>query len=260
AQAWSAQRRSEPAALHIDTGMNRLGAPISEIGAIKALSVNFDLVMSHLACASEPDHPMNARQRALFEEVARAFPNARRSLSASGGALMADAYHYDLVRPGIALYGASPFDDGPDPRLRPVARLTAPVVQLRRVATGETAGYGATRRFEKDALLATVALGYGDGLPRNASNRGAAYLGGAVCPIAGRVSMDLTILDASNAPRPIEIGDRAEFFGPAFAIEDAARHAGVSVYELLTGLGARLDRRYLSGVSHERRRDGGKVQ
>lgn len=245
AELWSRKGGGSPAALHIDTGMNRLGAPTAEIGAIAALGLNLDLVMSHLACASDPDHKLNERQRLDFQKAAALFPGVRRCLAASGGALLAPAFHYEMIRPGVALYGVSPFD-APDRRIRPVATLTAPVVQLRDVKVGETAGYGATKRFEKEARLATVALGYGDGFPRAGGNRAAAILGAARCPIAGRVSMDLIILDISNAPQPVEIGDRAEFFGVRLPIEEAAAACGTIAYELLTGLGGRVFRRYLS--------------
>jgi alanine racemase len=250
AQLWSRASKGAPAAVHIDTGINRLGAPLGDIETIAALRLNVDLVMSHLACSSGPD-PMNERQRLAFEKAAALFPGAKRSLSASGGALLGTPYHYDLVRPGAALYGVSP-SDRPDARIRPVATLTAPVLQIRRVAAGESAGYGATKRFEQPATLATVGLGYGDGFPRAASNRGSAFVGGALCPIAGRVSMDLIILDVTNAAQTVEIGDRAEFFGPRLAIEDAAAACGAIGYELLTGLGARVGRRYLSKEGSKR--------
>lgn len=245
ARLWATLQPGVPAALHVDTGMNRLGAPMDDVSDISAMrGLKLSLVISHLACGSEPGHEMNARQHAVFEKLSAQFPGAGRSLSASAGAFKGPAYHYDLIRAGVALYGVGPFDR-PDPRLRPVATLFAPVVQLRDVKAGEAAGYGATHVFRKDARLATVALGYGDGYPRALSNRGSAFLGGGPCPIVGRVSMDLTILDISNAPQAIEIGDKAEFFGPRLAIEHAAEAAGAIAYELLTGLGGRLHRRYL---------------
>ncbi|HOP18977.1 MAG TPA: alanine racemase [Amphiplicatus sp.] len=245
ARLWAGARPGAIAALHVDTGMNRLGAnerELSDIAATRGLKIG--LVMSHLACGFDPGHDMNRRQHLAFEKACAEFPGVKRSLSASAGAFMGPAYHYDLIRPGIAIYGAGPFDR-PDPRLKPVARLVAPVVQLRQAKAGESAGYGAACTFRKDARLATVALGYGDGFLRTGSEKGAAFVGGALCPIAGRISMDLIILDVTNAPQPIEIGDKAEFFGPQHPIEDAAEAAGTIAYELLTGLGARLHRRYL---------------
>lgn len=246
ATLWAGAAPGAPAALHIDTGMNRLGASSAETKAIAALkNINIELVMSHLACPALEPGPMNDRQRLAFETAAALFPQARRSLSASGGALMDKRFHYDLIRPGLALYGACPFDR-PDARLIPVARLTAPVIQLRRAGAGETIGYGATCTLKRASRLATVALGYGDGYPRAAGDRGRAIIGGAAFPIAGRVSMDLIVLDVTDAPAEVACGQRAEFFGPALAIENAAAAAGTLAYELLTGLGPRIRRRYWS--------------
>lgn len=244
ARLWAAAGRGA-AALHIDTGMNRLGADMAEVDAIASLAgLEIDLVLSHLACASDPDHPMNERQRLRFESAASRFPNARRSLSASGGALMDARYHYDVIRPGIALYGASPFDR-PVKDLRPVARLTAPIIQIRDIKAGDAIGYGSTFSASHAMRIATIAIGYGDGFIRAGGARGSAVIGGARRPILGRISMDLAVLDASGAG-DVRIGDRAELFGPAHAIEDAARDAGTIAYELLTDLGPRVARIYRS--------------
>lgn len=245
AALWAEARPDAPAALHIDTGMNRLGAPLAEIDAIAALGgLNIALVMSHLACSSAPAHPKNPVQRDLFIEAATRFPKAQRSLSASGGALMDESYHFDLVRPGVALYGASPFD-ADEPRLHPVAALTARIIQIREAAAGETVGYGATCTLERPSIIATVSLGYGDGFPRAGSNRAAALVGGARARIAGRVSMDLITLDATDLPAMPRIGDTALFFGPGLPIHETATACDTISYELLTGLGGRVDRRYL---------------
>jgi len=245
ASEWAAAHPGAPAALHADTGMNRLGAPISDIHAISEIpDLNITLFMSHLACASDPDNEMNKRQRDLFLTASLKFPKAKRSLSGSGGALMGKDYHFDLLRPGIALYGGSPFDAA-DARIKPVASLNAPIVQLRRARPGERVGYDATMKFERETVLATVALGYGDGFPRTASSRAKAFVGGAPAPIAGRISMDLVSLDVTDAPNPLQTGDFAEFFGPAMAIHETAAACNTISYELLTGLGDRVDRRYL---------------
>jgi alanine racemase len=246
ARFWAERAPMASAALHIDTGMNRLGAGLDEIEAIAALGpLRVSLAMSHLAAPSEEGGPLCERQRLAFDAAAARFPGARRSLSASGGALMDPRYLYDLIRPGVALYGASPFDR-PDARLKPVARLTAPVIQLRDARAGASVGYGGSYVVSRPSRLATVALGYGDGYPRAAGNKGAAHLGGGLCPIAGRVSMDLIVLDATDAGA-IKEGDRAEFFGPHLPIEIAAERAGTISYELLTGLGPRIIRRYFAG-------------
>lgn len=245
ARLWARSTSNRPAAVHIDTGMNRLGAPISEAEAIaKIAGGRVELVMSHLACSDDPAHAMNETQRERFEAVAALFPNARRSLSASAGALMDPRYHYDLVRLGVALYGASPFNHD-DERLKSVASLRAPVIQTRRLRAGETVGYGATFAAPRDMETATIAYGYGDGAPRSASNSADFDIAGARAPIVGRVSMDLITIDVSAIETPVRVGDVATFFGAQPRIFDAAAACGTIPYELLTGLGARVDRRYL---------------
>lgn len=245
AKRWADEAPGAPAALHIDTGMNRLGAPLRELTDIASLAtLNIELAISHLACASDPAHPKNAEQRALFIEASGKFPDARKSLSASGGAMMSKDYHFDLLRPGIALYGGTPFDKD-DERLTPVAALRAPVVQIRHAAPGETVGYGATFPVTRPTTLATVALGYGDGFPRAGSNRAEAFIGGARAKIAGRVSMDLISLDVTGLPTAPEIGDAATFLGDGVSLFEAAEACGTAPYEMLTGLGGRVDRRYL---------------
>jgi alanine racemase len=243
AELWARAGDGAPAALHIDTGMNRLGLPQADVGAVASNgALNVSLVMSHLACSSDPAHAENIRQHKVFESLAARFPAARRSLAASGGALIGPDYHFDLIRPGAALYGVSPFDT-PDGRLKPVARLTAPVVQIRAARKGERVGYGGATTLSRESRLATVSLGYGDGVHRSASPGAEAALGGVRCRIMGRISMDLIVLDATDA-LDIRIGDRAEFFGPALPIEEAAASSGTIGYELLTSLGPRVLRRY----------------
>ena len=222
ASKWASRKPGASAVLHIDTGMNRLGAPATELSEIAALSaLQIDMVMSHLACSSDPKSRKNTAQRLEFEKLASLFPGTRRSLSASGGALMDPAYHFDLLRIGVALYGASPFDDDDD-RLAPVAALKAPVVQVRHASPGETVGYGATHQVDREARFATVALGYGDGFPRSGSSRGFALVHGERVRIAGRISMDLISLDITDVQSPVKSGDIIEFFGPNLPIHDAA--------------------------------------
>jgi len=255
ARLWVANMKRAPVAIHIDTGMRRLGMRPENAQELAANGgLNVSLVMSHLACASDPAHPMNARQCEATGKLRELFPGARVSLSSSGGAMMGANYAFDMTRLGVGLYGVSPHDAG-DPDIESVARLTAPVLQVQEIEAGETVGYGATFTANRKSVLATVSLGYGDGYPRAASNRGAAVLGGVRCPIAGRVSMDLIVLDATDASKRPEIGDRAEFFGPGMPIDEAAAASGTIGYELLTGvgglskpqsaLGVRVERRYL---------------
>ncbi len=247
AQLWAASAPQSPAALHADTGMNRLGMSPADVAALRTIDgLNIAVVMSHLACASDATSALNERQRRDFEDCASHFPSARRSLSASGGALIGAQYCFDLVRIGAALYGVNPLDDAVE-GLRAVATLTAPVIQLREIESGETVGYGATFTAKRRTRLAAVALGYGDGFPRSGSNRACAVVGGALCPVVGRVSMDLIVLDVTDAPVSPEIGDRAEFFGENLLIDEQAARCGTIGYELLTGVGG-LSRRSASGL------------
>ena len=242
---WAARKPGAPCVLHVDTGMNRLGAPHDDLAALSAMAdLNVDIVMSHLACGSAPDHAKNAEQRDAFEKAAALFPNAKRSLAASAGALMDASYHFDLARVGIALYGGSPFYDD-DARINPVVTLNAPIVQLRALAAGETVGYGATFTASRPTQIATVALGYGDGFPTAGSGRASAIIAGERAKIAGRVSMDLIGLDVTDFKHPPKIGETAEFFGKSGSLHEAARACRTIPYELLTGLGGRVDRRYV---------------
>lgn len=244
AELWQTRMGNTPAGVHIDTGMSRRGAPLSEISDLSALKLNVIMAMSHLACASEPEHPKNKTQRAMFAEAATHFPGAQLSLSASGGALMGKEYHFDLIRAGIALYGGTPFDTD-DERIKPVVALRAPIVQLRNIAAGETAGYGATFTAKAPATIATVALGYGDGFPRAGANRASAVINGERAPLVGRVSMDYVTLDVTAFKNPPKLHDVAEFFGPNLPVYEACQNCDRVAYDMFTGLGGRVDRRYL---------------
>lgn len=253
---WADATPGAPAALHVDTGINRLGLGHRDIDAASALGgVKIDLLVSHLACSSDPQDGMNNRQLAAFGQIARRFPGARKSLASTAGALLGADYGFDLIRAGVGLYGSSPFE-GPIEGQLPVARLVAPIIETRTIEAGESVGYGATFTAKRRTKIATASIGYGDGYPRAASNKGRAFVGGAPCPIAGRVSMDLIVLDVTEAPRPVAPGDEAEFFGPAIPIDAVAAAAGGVGYEILTqvgglarprvgGLGGRVERRYL---------------
>jgi alanine racemase len=240
------------AALHVDTGMNRLGLRPEEAQArvdapdrLRGLEIT--MVMSHLACASDPAHPMNARQAETFRSVARLFPEARASLANSAGVFLGEEYRFDLVRPGIALYGGGP-QERPDPRIAPVATLEAEIMQVRTVPPGETVGYGATWTAERPTRAAVIAVGYADGVLRSASSpHGRVFFDGALRPVLGRVSMDLVAVDVtgSEAAAP---GAWVQLFGPDLPIDDAAATAGTLAYELLTRLGPRLDRIYRGAI------------
>ncbi len=249
--AWRAAG-GRAAGLMIDTGLNRLGVSLADAQALAGQE--FALVMSHLACADTPEHPMNRLQQARFVEAAALFPNARRSLAASDGLFLGPDFTFDLVRTGICLYGGGP-EAAPDPRIRPVATFEAPILQVRALRAGDTVGYGATFTARGPVRAAIVAAGYADGILRASSPKAYGSLAGVLCPMLGRLSMDLTVFDVSDCPeaRP---GAMMELVGPGIPVDTAAAAAGTIAYELLTRLGARADRRYL-GESDQGRSDLG---
>lgn len=232
----AAQLGPSPVALHVDTGMQRLGFPWD---AVPAAAEKVRLLISHLACAETPDHPFNAEQIRRFEAVAERFPGVPTSLANSAGILNGVA---GLGRAGIGLYGGNPWADRPNP-MRPVATFEGQVLQVRSVRTGETVGYGAGRALDRDAEVAVVGVGYADGVRRSLSNRGAAAFAGKRLPIIGAVSMDLTHLDATGTG--LARGDWVEFCGPNLSVDEMARRADTIAYEILTGIGNRVERRYL---------------
>jgi alanine racemase len=249
-QAFRASGIAAPCALHFDTGMSRLGLEAQNAGALSDLSwdengLDIALVMSHLACGDEPGHPMNARQLADFRNIRARFAGITGSLTASGGTFLGPEYHFDMVRPGIGLYGGAPQSGVKNP-MEAAVTLSAPILQVRQIDTGVSAGYGATYAAPSPRRLATIGLGYADGLLRAGSNRGAALVGGVVCAFAGRVSMDLVTLDVSECPPgSAEPGQAAVFLGTGRTIDDAAASAHTVAYEVLTRLGPRIARRYV---------------
>jgi len=246
-EAWNAQARSGrlKAALHVDTGMNRLGLRPEEVkvlvGATDRLKrLDLDLVISHLACADTPESPMSARQLERFEAVTALLPNARRSLANSAGLFLGEAYRFDQARPGISLYGGGP-EGVPHAEIRAVATVEAPILQVRVVPRGESVGYGAGWTAPDTTRVAIVAAGYADGVPRASHPNGQAWFDGARRRLLGRVSMDLLAIDITDcdAARP---GAMVELFGPNLPIDDAATAAGTSAYELLTRVAPRARR------------------
>jgi alanine racemase len=225
-----------PAALHIDTGMNRLGIGPDELAqTMSALKdTSLALVMSHLACASDLSHPFNAVQLKRFLDASTLFPKAPRSMASTGGVLLGPDYHFDLVRPGIGLYGSAGLD-ADNPPLNAAATIEAPILQVRTVEAGETFGYGATYTAPRKMHTATIALGYADGYLRSLGGRGYGFLAGAKRPILGRVSMDLTILDVTDCAEA-QPGAMVEFLGPNAPLEEVAALAGTAPYEILTTL------------------------
>lgn len=236
-----------PCALHVDTGMNRLGLRPEEARSLaqsdRLRGLDLRWVLSHLSRASEQDRHASSAQAARLAEIAVLFPDARVSLCNSAGTFLDQDLHFDQVRPGISLYGGGPFDR-PDPRLRPVATLTAPVLQLRTARPGEAVGYGAAFVAPRTLRVAIVAAGYADGALRSLTGGGYAFVEGASRPLLGRVSMDLIAVDVSDAPA-VRPGTEVELWGPNLPIDEVAAAAGTIALELLVRAGARGERVYV---------------
>jgi alanine racemase len=239
ARAWFGARPSAPAAVQVDTGMNRLGMEADEFAALGPLPDSVRLVMSHMGCADEPSHPLNGAQRAEFLRLTESVGRPR-SLAATAGLLLGPDYHFNMTRPGIGLYGGWPFVDA-----RPVVTLEAPIIQIRDLAPGESVGYAAAWTATRPSRVATVGLGYADGLIRASGARGTAWIGGRRVPFAGRVSMDLITLDVSDCP--CAPGDMVEFISASHGIDAVAEMAGTIGHEVLTALGGRFRRTYIGG-------------
>lgn len=245
----AAMDKKLPAILHIDTAMNRLGleeGDIERLAQRPELLSGIDLraVMTHFACSDEAGHPLNNKQAARFAEAVKHFPGIRRSLSNSSGIFRDKNWHYDLLRPGFALYGGNPTPENINP-MRRVVDWSVQILQIRLGKTGESAGYSATRMFDKDTMLATVSLGYADGFLRSGSNKANFYWDGQPCPIAGRVSMDLIIIDLGNIKGPLpQVGDWLEVLGPNQSVDQLAESCDTIGYEVLTSLRHRGQRIY----------------
>jgi alanine racemase len=239
---WS---RSGPFALHVDTGMNRLGFPAAEIDPVKMSGAA--LLMSHLVSAETPEDPINARQIAAFERVRAQFPGVPASLSNSSGVFLPMRPHYDLVRPGYALYGGNPTPGRENP-MRPVVTLEIAVQQTRWIEPGETCGYNGRWTARRRTRLATLLVGYADGLPFGAGGTDSApgpevRIAGRMCPLVGRISMDLCIADVTYLPdSAVGPGTKAEFFGTNASLDTFAAKSGTIGYNVLTGLGRRYER------------------
>lgn len=248
----AAQEWRGGAALHVDTGMNRLGfspEDTAELAEAARSAHNISLVMSHFACADEPGHPLNARQMAEFRNVRRLFPGIPGSLANSSGIFLGPDAHHDLVRAGGALFGANPTPPHLNP-MRAVVRLEGRIIQVRDVSAGETVGYGATWTALRPSRIAVLGIGYADGLLRASGGSdtrpGAeAIVAGHYCPLAGRVSMDLLAIDVTDLPEGVpRRGDLATLLNEDIGIDDLASHAGTIGYEVLVRLGRRFKRVY----------------
>lgn len=226
-----------PFGIQLDSGMNRLGMEPREWAAVRdiALQAGPRLIMSHLACADEPDHLMNTQQADEFRAMTEGC-DVPRSLAATGGVLLGPAFHFDLTRPGIGLYGGAPFVEA-----YPVVHLALPVIQTRDVEAGEAVGYNCTWHAGQPTRLATVAAGYADGILRSLSNKANLWAGDTPCPVVGRVSMDLITVDVTHLT---EVPEALDLLGAHQGVDDLARDAGTIGYEILTSLGSRYRRRY----------------
>jgi alanine racemase len=251
-----------PCALHVDTGFNRLGLHIDEALALaedvsRPASFAPVLVMSHLACGDDPASPMNRQQLESFCKVSSAYEGIESSLVASAGIFLGDDYHFDLTRPGISIYGGEAVNGMVNP-MRPVATAEARVIQVRTVRAGESVSYGRALRLTRDSRLAVVSAGYADGYMRSQSSGGVplrqavpqggqGFFEGCKVPVAGRITMDLTIFDVTDLPENlIRAGDYIELFGKNILVDDAARSAGTIGYEMLTSMGLRHERKYVA--------------
>ncbi len=244
------------AAIHIDTGMNRLGMSLTEaqgiIPRINAGDHGITLVMSHLACAENLNHPLNARQLATFREIASLFSGVPASLSNSSGIYLGASFQFDMVRPGAALYGVNPTPEADNP-MRPVVDLKARVMRIRNVERGESVGYGAVWTARRPTRLAIVSAGYADGYFRAAgggdgTRSAEVVVAGRRCPVAGRISMDLLAVDITDLPNnAVRRGHMVTLIGEGITVDELAHHFGTIGYEVLTSLGRRYARAYKGG-------------
>lgn len=240
--------RTLPAILHVDTGMCRLGLSVTqfhELWANHLEGIECVQVMSHLACSNEPEHFLNARQLILANDIKSTIGNTPFSLANSSGIYLGAAYHFNQVRPGIALYGGNPLPAGAVNTMKTVVTVKSPILQARKLEKTETVGYGATYEAKAGSRIAVVAVGYADGYFRSLSNTGKGYVAGHLVPIVGRVSMDLVTIDVTNVPEhAIHPGVEVEFIGPHVSLSEVASQAGTIDYEVLTHLGKRYKRVY----------------
>jgi alanine racemase len=252
--AWraAAQRYNRPldAVIHVDTGLNRLGfnpdeaqVLINERGRLRGLRLS--LIISHLVASEEQNNPVNGEQLSRFRTFVKAMPGAPASLANSSGVFLGPDYHFDLLRPGAALYGINPLPGQANPML-PVVTLNARVLQVRRIDAFQTVGYGGAWRAARAGRVATIALGYADGYFRMLINRTHVQLAGHRVPVIGRISMDLSTIDVTDVPEAqCQPGDIVEVLGPHMTPDDLAEHARTNAYEIMTALGRRYARVYV---------------
>lgn len=254
----AAQRFDRPldAVIHLDTGMHRLGfgpdetqALVNDRGRLRGLRLS--LIMSHLVASEEQQNPVNGEQLQRFRTFLRSMPGAPASLANSSGIFLGPDYHFDLMRPGAALYGINPLPGQSNPML-PVVTLKARVLQVRRVDAFQTVGYGGAWRAAKPSRVATIALGYADGYFRTLINRTHVHLAGKRVPVIGRISMDLVTIDVTELDEALcQPGTEVEVLGPHLTTDDLAEHARTNAYEVMTALGRRYARQYIEAPALE---------
>jgi len=247
ASVWAARSPQRWAvALHVDTGMHRQGLTHEEAQALARTpdglrGLDVELLMSHLGSAAEPSDHRSSAQLSAFERIRPLFPESRASLAASAGAFLGPDYRFDMVRPGVSLYGGGP-EERPDPRLKAVATLTAPILDIRSLRAGDRLGYGSRIRVERPTRIAVLAAGYADGVIRAAAGQGHAWFAGALRPLL-MVNMDLAAIDLGDAAA--QVGDEVELLGPNALLDDLAAAAGTVAHEVLVRLSRRAERIYL---------------
>jgi alanine racemase len=249
-----------PAALHFDTGMNRLGFRLNETSIVKRMCEDVgyapQMVMSHLACADQPQHEKNRTQLALFASVVAQFPGIPASLANSAATMTSREMHFQMVRPGIALYGGRAVNGRRNPMV-PAVTLEAPILQVRECKTGESVGYGATYILPRDTRVAVIGLGYADGFLRSLSSTnqhagGRAFIRGRICPVLGRVSMDMFEVDITDLGNDIPLpGELVEVLGPNVSVDEQADPGGTIGYEILTSLKGRYTRAYVNSTAEQ---------
>jgi alanine racemase len=243
-----------PADIHIDTGMSRLGLPPYELDVLvqapsKLEGMEISHIISHLACANTPSDKMNQEQLERFIQAKSALPRTKASLANSAGIFLGPQYHFDLARPGIALYGGAPQDGAPN-QMAQAVKLQGKILQVRDVDTPQSVGYGAAHRVKKRGKIASVALGYADGYFRSLGNKGSAYFGDIRVPVVGQVSMDIITLDVSGVPEShAHPGALVDLIGPNYPLDHIAADAGTIGYEVLCALSSRYHRVYLNSGS-----------
>jgi len=253
--SWRRSTKDAPCALMVDTGINRLGIAPQQVNSLlanKSSALNLTWLLSHFACADEPEHPLNRQQldrfNAVLRDVRLRYPHVQASMASTAAIFLGRGSDFDLLRPGIGLYGGSPDPTRPQ-SMAPVVTLDLPVLQIKRLAETATVGYGATATLPAGRVLATVFGGYADGLMRSLANKAQGFCLGEPVPLIGRVSMDYCVFDISGAIakgiRP-EACTSIELLGPNQTVDSLAHSAGTLAYEILTSLGSRYDRHYLS--------------